>query len=255
MNNIKPERLEKLIEVIKESKFSTVDQLCGILNVSPCTIRRDLILLEKSGDIRRFHGGALLNKNLTLPFYEREKIQVEAKRKIAQEAIKNVKDNSTLILDAGTTVARMAIELEKISKSNLTIITPTMNIAQILLGRNFKILLSGGLVCMESNSLVGQLALDCFSKLRADLAFMSCESITDDFEVMYPDLEIMQIKKAIINSAVIKILLVDSSKFGRVSLSSLGDISLFDLLIVDDEIEKKYLKELEKRNIKFIIAD
>jgi len=170
MSDIRPERLEKLIEVIKKNKFSTVDQLCGILNVPP------------------------------------------------------------------------------------TIITPTMNIAQIFLGSNFKILLSGGLLSMESDSLVGQLAIDSFSKLKADIAFMSCESITNDLEVMYPDLELMQIKKAVINSAVIKILLVDSSKFGRVSLSTLGDLSLFDLLITDDEIEKKYLKELEKRNIKFGIA-
>lgn len=255
-SDIQPERIEKIAKIISENKFITVEYLCDLINVSPSTIRRDLRYLEEKGIIKRFHGGAGIQRQMSVPFSEREKENIEEKNKIAREAVKIIKDNSTIILDAGTTAMQVARQLEKISKKALTIITPTINIAQLLLGKaEFKIILSGGLLSIESNSLVGVLSIEAFNKLMADTAIMSCETISSNMEVMYPDLEIIQVKRAIINSATYKVLIADSSKFGKVSLSSFGEIDLFDMVITDSKLQDKYINEIKKRNLKLIIAE
>lgn len=255
-SDIQLERIEKIAKIISENKFITVEYLCDLINVSPSTIRRDLRYLEEKGIIKRFHGGAGIQRQMSVPFSEREKENIEEKNKIAREAVKIIKDNSTIILDAGTTAMQVARQLEKISKKALTIITPTINIAQLLLGKaEFKIILSGGLLSIESNSLVGVLSIEAFNKLMADTAIMSCETISSNMEVMYPDLEIIQVKRAIINSATYKVLIADSSKFGKVSLSSFGEIDLFDMVITDSKLQDKYINEIKKRNLKLIIAE
>jgi len=254
-SNIQPERMEKIVKIVSQNRFVAVEYLCDLTNASPSTIRRDLSLLEERGLIKRFHGGAIIPQQMLVPFSEREKENIEEKNKIAVEAIKIIKDNSTIILDAGTTVMQVARQLEKISKKSLTIITPTINIAQLLLGKNeYKIILSGGLLSIESNSLVGVLSIEAFKKLMADIAIMSCEAVSSNLEIMYPDLEIISVKRAIINSASYKVLIVDSSKFGKVSLSAFDNIDLFDMVITDNKLSDKYINEIKKRNLKLIVA-
>lgn len=251
-----PERLEKIVKIANENKFVNVKYLCDLINVSPSTIRRDLRYLEEKGVIKRFHGGASIQKHMRIPFSEREKVNTEEKGKVAREAIKIIKDNSTIILDAGSTVMHVAYQLEKISMKALTIITPNINIAQLLIEKSgIKTIVTGGVFDKESNSLLGVLTIEAFNKLKADTVIMSCETISSNMEIMYPDLEIIQVRKAVINSGTYKVLVVDSSKFGKFSLSSIGDIGLFNMVITDDGLPDKYINEIKKRNTKLIIAE
>ncbi len=256
INDIQPERIEKIIKIANENKFITVEYLCTLINASPSTIRRDLRYLEENGIIKRFHGGASIQKHAYVPFNKREKLNTEEKDMIAREAVKLIKDNSTVILDTGSTVLHVALHLGNMSKENLTIITPSIYIAQYLIDKTgFKIILSGGLFNRESNNLLGVLAIETFNKLKADMVIMSCETISSNMEIMYPELEIIQVRKAVINSATYKVLVVDSSKFGRFSLSSLGEIDLFDMVITDCKIQDKYINKIKKRNLKLVIAN
>lgn len=254
-NDIQPERIEKIIKIANENKFITVEHLCSLINASPSTIRRDLRYLEKNGVINRFHGGASIQKHAYVPFSKREKLNTEEKSMIAKEAVKLIEDNSVVILDSGSTVLHVAFNLENVSKENLTIITPSIYTAQYLIDKTaYKIILSGGLFNRESSNLLGILAVETFNKLKADLAIMSCETISPSMEIMYPQLEIIQVRKAAVESAAYKVLVVDSSKFGKFSLSSMGDIDLFDMVITDNKVQDIYIKEIKKRKVKLVIA-
>jgi DeoR/GlpR family transcriptional regulator of sugar metabolism len=255
INDIQPERIEKIIKIANENKFITVEYLCTLITASPSTIRRDLRYLEENGIIKRFHGGASIQKHEYVPFTKREKLNIEEKNIIAREAVKLIKDNSTVILDSGSTVLNVAFHLGNMFKENLTIITPSINIAQYLIDKNvFKVILSGGLFNRGSSSLLGVLAVETLNKLRADMVIMSCETVSSNMEIMYPELEIIQVRKAVINSATYKVLVVDSSKFGRISLSSLGEIDIFDMVITDSKIQDEYINEIKKRNLKLVIT-
>ena len=255
-NDIQPERIEKIIKIANEKKFVTVEYLCSLINVSPSTIRRDLRYLEANGMIKRFHGGASIKKHNYIPFTQREKLNTEEKNIIAREAVKLIKDNSTITLDSGTTVQQVAFHLSNTSISNLTIITPSIYTAQYLIDRtNYKIIISGGLFSRETSNLIGMLAVDTFNKLKVDMVIMSCETISPNMEIMYPELEIIEVRRAVLGSAALKVLIVDSSKFDRFSLASLGEIDLFDLVITDNKIRSNHVSEIKKRNLKLIIAN
>jgi DeoR family transcriptional regulator, aga operon transcriptional repressor len=257
LNKIQPHRIEKIIKLTNDKKFVTVDYLCKQTNASPSTIRRDLSYLEKNGIIKRFHGGASAQRqnHTYIPFDEREKLNTEEKEIIAREAVKLLKDNNTVVLDTGSTVLRVAFNLVNTNIDNLTIITPSIYTAQYLIEKTkFKIMISGGLIDREYNNLLGTLTLDTFNKLKADMVIMSCETVSSDMEIMYPTLEIVQVRKAVVNSAEFKVLLVNSSKFGKLSLSSIGDIDIFDIVITDNKIKDKYVKKIKKRNLELIIT-
>ena len=57
------ERRERLLQFIETHERVTITEICEEFLVSPATVRRDLEALELSGQLRRFHGGALAVKS------------------------------------------------------------------------------------------------------------------------------------------------------------------------------------------------
>ena len=53
------QRRSELTELIKKSGFARLNDLAKTIQVSESTVRRDLILLEKEGVVRRTHGGVV----------------------------------------------------------------------------------------------------------------------------------------------------------------------------------------------------
>ena len=57
------QRFKLIADYLKEKKKATVEELAALLYVSPATIRRDLLEMQKMGVIARTHGGALYIEN------------------------------------------------------------------------------------------------------------------------------------------------------------------------------------------------
>jgi hypothetical protein len=53
-------RRERLVEIVREQKSVSLQELIGHFDVSKMTLHRDLVLLESRGILRRFHGGVVL---------------------------------------------------------------------------------------------------------------------------------------------------------------------------------------------------
>jgi len=230
----------------------TVLKLSSILNVSPSTIRRDLKILERGGTIGKFHGGASSYTSRNL-FSKRELLNREEKKLIGIAAAKLIKNGTTIILDAGTTVAQIAKNLNY--RKDLTVVTTAVNIARLLQEKpDFKVLLTGGLLSLEADSLIGVLAKQAFDHINADIAFLGCEGISIDSGIMYPDLDIVEIKRAMVNSAKETVLVADHSKFNRISLTSAFPVTAMDKVITDDKLSREYIKALESKGVEVIIA-
>ena len=56
------ERLNEILEIIKEEKKVLVKELSEKFNVSESMIRKDLQRLEKEGKVKRTYGGAILER-------------------------------------------------------------------------------------------------------------------------------------------------------------------------------------------------
>ena len=60
------ERYKLIEDYLKKESRATVDELAKMLYVSPATVRRDLTEMEKMGQIKRTHGGAIYNDSCVI---------------------------------------------------------------------------------------------------------------------------------------------------------------------------------------------
>ncbi|HBQ60673.1 MAG TPA: transcriptional regulator, partial [Balneolaceae bacterium] len=115
------ERHEKILQELKENGKVSVQELSNELDVSEVTIRKDLRVLEDKGLLFRTHGGATQSNPYTSdrPVSEKEKIQAEEKNAIANEAIKLIGDNDSIILASGTTILAVARKIHPEKRLNV----------------------------------------------------------------------------------------------------------------------------------------
>lgn len=92
------------------------------------------------------------------------------------------------------------------------------------------------------------------SRLNINKCFMAAAGVTskgnlsciEPYEFMY--------KKAAINSSSTRILLVDSSKFGKMRPCMFSNLSDFDMVITDSDIGGNWISLFEQSNLKYIIV-
>lgn len=241
---IPDERMSKIIEILKEREFISIQELADELYISISTVRRDLMNLENAGIVNRLRGGASLvkEKNKIQPSNIRSKINIDEKRIIADLAVDFIKEDMSIFMDASSTVQCMCQKLDRFNR--LIIITNSALIPYTLKdNKNINIYCSGGFLNPNSLYFIGSASSRFISEFSTDVYFLSCKSI--DFDNIYDaDYEQIQLKKIMIKNSKKTILLVDSSKFDEssfIKLSSLGDI---DHIITDkkpinyDEFDK-----------------
>jgi len=245
-------RIETIKNIITQQGFCSINKLFNEIEASQSTVRRDLTILEKQGFIERYHGGAVSTEYAMLSHLKRMQINRDAKEEIGEKAAMLVKDNQSLILGAGSTASILGNYL--ISKTGLTIITPSISIARQLLNKDdFTVILTGGILDLETHSLTGHLAELSIRQIHADIAFIGCDSISSSLNVMNVSLDIAALKKCILNASVEKILLADHTKFGKVNLANIGSISQFDKLVVDSKLKENYVKKIRDLGVEVII--
>jgi DeoR family transcriptional regulator of aga operon len=137
---------------------------------------------------------------------------------------------------------------------SLTIVTNATNIAAELADSQVYVILTGGVLRRNSYSLVGPLAEESLRKLSADLLFLA----VDGFEVRYglttPNLLEARVNRAMADSARRTVVVCDSSKFGRRSLSLILPTSAVHETITDKNIPKQDLKALREAKIEVTLV-
>ncbi|MBM3861237.1 MAG: DeoR/GlpR transcriptional regulator [Verrucomicrobia bacterium] len=252
--DLAPQRLDNLRALIRESGVIRVEALCRQLGVSPATVRRDLDQLERSGAIRRVHGGAVsVESRLDEPLFDdKASLAAREKRRIAEAALSFVVADETIYLDGGSTVLELARLLRE--RTNVTVVTNSLRAAHELAGRGPRLILIGGELRRLSQTVVGPLTRQTLEGLHLDKAFMGTIGMsvqegmttTDPGEAYTKDLVMKQARQVI--------LLADSSKAGKVSFARAGSLDEVDVLITDAKVDKQFARELAERKIKLVKA-
>src|SRR5690606_9260582 len=100
------DRRQRIVDLTAESAFLRPADIANQLNVSPETIRRDLLVLEETGLLRRVHGGALaVNVHTSEPSrVHRSTTALEQKQQIARSVAQLVAPDDIVFMDVGTTI-------------------------------------------------------------------------------------------------------------------------------------------------------
>ncbi len=228
------ERRNTILAALREDKHVVVSELAKLFDVSEETVRRDLDKLEKEGLVVKTYGGAVISENNSaeLPYVVRKKANVAAKQKIAELAAGIVSDGDTLILDASSTAVFIAQRIK--SKKDITLITNSIEVLMELSDvTGWKILSTGGLLKERSCALVGNQAEECLSRFHVDKAFISCKGV--DPEHGFSDSSDMHaaVKRKMIESSAQVFYAVDSSKFGKLSFTTVSGFENVEAVITD----------------------
>lgn len=153
----------------------------------------------------------------------------EAKFAIAALAAKKVEPNQTIALDVGSTVFALA---DRIREMPVRIFTASLLIASQLGQARARVYLPGGEVQGTEPSLVGARTVEDLKRFYFDTAYLGISGLSADGIFDY-SLEEIEIKSTMIARSKQTVVLADSSKFDRVSVARVSELSAIDLVITD----------------------
>lgn len=249
------ERRRKILALVEGEGRVVVKDLARRFSTSLITIRKDLAHLHRQGRIDRAHGGALPLEAAALrdpTLHEKERLHRKEKLRIGAAAARLIQPGQVIILDSGTTTMAIARAAKHIP--NLTVITNAVNIAAELAGTDVEVILTGGVLRRNSFSLVGPLTEDSLRHVTADLLFLAVDGFDLGYGLTTPNLLEARVNRVMMENAKTNVVVCDSSKFGKRSLSFIAPTSSVQHTITDKKIPAKYLRGLREASVKMIVV-
>jgi DeoR/GlpR family transcriptional regulator of sugar metabolism len=252
---ISDHRHQVIVNKLESQGSVSVSDLVKEFGVSEMTIRRDLVILENKGLLRRVHGGALSQRGRSYepPYMIRSTENMDSKQRIGQFAASLVNNGDSLTLDIGTTTLEIAKNLH--SKNDLTIITPSLQIANELVSHpGIRLILSGGVLRPGELSMVGHLAERIFDEFYVDKLFLGAGAFDVRTGASEFNIEDALVKRAMVKTAKQVILVADSSKFNQVALTSIVDLKSIHTIVTDNELDPIIVSNLNEEGIEVFLT-
>jgi DeoR family transcriptional regulator of aga operon len=251
------ERRQRIQELIEQDGRISVTEIVAKFSVSGVTARADLDLLSKRGDVIRSHGGAVrqLNTVIDYPLRFKETLHHAEKVRIGRAAAQLLKPHQTIILDSGTTTGQIAKRIKAVRLHPLTVITNALNIAlELAEVETISLIMIGGILRQESSSFVGPQAEHMLRELHADHLFLAVDGLDPDQGFFTPDILEAQLNNVMIRAADEVTVVADASKFGRRSLSLIGNIECARRIVTDSRLDKEIAAKLRDRGVEVIVV-
>lgn len=245
------ERRRRICELLVEEGRVTVDGLATLFGTSQATIRADLSALESVRALTRTHGGALPREEMRDEPLNVKQLQHHAEKvRIAQAAVGLLRDGETIILDSGTTTAEIARAIRKADLKSINVITNALNVAALLMDvPAARLIMLGGVLRRESNSLTGPTATAALTNLRADRLFLGADGLDPELGVMTPHLQEAELNARMIEISRQVVVVADSSKLIRRNVSVIAKIEQLDMLIMDDAAPAAPVEALRRQGV------
>jgi DeoR family fructose operon transcriptional repressor len=249
------ERQQEIMRLARDSGRVDVLSLAEEFQVTAETVRRDLKALDRAGLVRRVHGGAIPVGHLDFEpdLAERDAVAADEKERIALAALAELPVDGSVILDAGTTAARLAAGLPV--DSALTVVTHALPVAARLADHpGIALHLVGGRVRHRTRAAVDAWALRAYAEIKADVVFLATNGFSLDGGLTTPDLAEAAVKRAVVGAARRVVLLADSAKFGQQHFARFGDLADVDLLITDTGLAPDDARAIEAQGTEVVRA-
>lgn len=248
-------RQTEILEIARSEGRVSVEDLAQRFEVTLQTIRRDLTELSEAGLLDRVHGGALPRTGVSNIAYEaRRRMNEAAKTAIAKACAAMIPDNSSMILNLGTTTEAVAREL--IHHRNITVVTNNMNVANILVANpGCDIMVAGGALRRSDGGLVGELTTQFFEQFKVDFAVIGTSALDRDGDMLDFDLAEVRVSRAILRQARSSFLVCDHSKIGRSAPARIASLSELDVVFTDQPLPAALMKSCEGWNTRVVVSD
>lgn len=247
-------RQNQILTLAREHGRVDVEELSKSFKVSPQTIRKDLNELCEKQLLQRIHGGAIVGSGIENVSYEaRRLLAPNSKKAIGMRAAKLIPDNSSLLINIGTTTEQVAHALK--DHHGLLVITNNVNAVHIM--KNFmgiELIIAGGLVRRSDGGIVGVAAVDFINQFKVDYAVIGVSAIDEDGSLLDYDFREVRVAQAIIDNARHVILVADLMKLERNAPVRIGHISQINTLVTDGELPQELRSICRDHGVEIVIA-
>ncbi|HOV62662.1 MAG TPA: DeoR/GlpR family DNA-binding transcription regulator [Spirochaetia bacterium] len=226
-------RHDEIIKIISRLKKVTVQELTERLHVSEATIRKDLTILEDMAIITRTHGGAMLAEDVNnFPSLKnRKEVRLPEKLAIVERAKELISDGDTIYIDSGTTCELMA---RVIKGMNIRVICHSVGaLAELIEAPGMSIIMLGGNFRPDGASFIGPMAVENIKRFQIETCFLGAAAFTEEGIFMSQNMIEAQLKAETLKVSRRRIILCDSSKYGKPAFSVFARPGDIDVLITD----------------------
>ncbi|HHU63391.1 MAG TPA: DeoR/GlpR transcriptional regulator [Clostridiales bacterium] len=245
-------RREEILAYIRNVKNATSEELSKRFKVTEETIRKDLKYLANRGFIIRTFGGAMIKAENNSSF-DRGAVTNHEEDAIAQKASSFIDDSESIILDAGSANVQLAKYIRE--NSDVVVVTNSLRIINIISKmQGITVISTGGTLRTKSMSFQGQLAEYTIEKYNIHKAFISAKGVSLDEGVMDSNELEAEIKRKMIAAAKEVILLVDHTKFGKITHVTVCPIDKVTTIVTDDKTHPEILQAYKDRGIDIAIG-
>lgn len=235
MSQPKAKRISALSDALSQHRVLHIKTAAQLLGVSEMTVRRDV---GAHADRFAFLGGHIvpagdLEREGPYDLARAGDSHATAKRQACLHAIELIKPDDTVFFDCGTTVPYL-VDLVPESFA-ITAICYAFNVAERLIRKpNIRLVMLGGVYHPASASFSGPDGLQTLNGTGINIAFLSAAGIDRERGATCAHFHEAEIKRAAMARSQQNILLIDSSKVGKLRPAFFGDVQAFDDIITED---------------------
>ena len=259
---IEKQRQQLIIDLLEEQQFASVQDLCHQLKASEATIRRDIVKLANNNKIKKIRGGVETIKEKQYfsgkthlkgsVFLAEMEERTDAKRRIAEKAVKLCEQGESIIINGGTSTFMMC---EFLFDRELKILTNSFYLAtELAIKSQNQLTLPGGEIYRKQGIILSAFDNDSIAHYHATKMFMGTPAI-GKYGVMESDPLLVRAEQKLLKQSEKLIILADSSKIGKRSNLIVGPLSCVDLLITDDQVDDKAVSFFEGEGVKVLVAE
>lgn len=234
-------RKADLAAYVAEVGEVTVVELASHFEVSTDTIRRDLDQLDAEGVLVRTHGGAISAAASARPdtvLDVRLKFRTQVKEQIGVLAAGLVRDNTSLMINGGTTTLALARALG--AKRDLTIATNNLRLPQEIAPEAVRDLyVFGGMVRLSAQTTIGPVKFALNERrseldVRCDMAIVGVGAVSAEGGFTTSHLAEGGMMAEMIERADTVVVLADATKFERRLFAQVARLEAVDYLVTDE---------------------
>jgi DeoR/GlpR family transcriptional regulator of sugar metabolism len=253
------DRRSRIVDLVEQEDEVRVSALAARFGLTDTAIRRDLVLLEDQGLLKRVRGGAVARATGVRIGAYATKLRERAREKarIGAVAAAMVKFGDVAIFDSGTTVAHVAGHIPRPLRiaNAITVVTNSLPvIEEVETWDNPHLIDLGGLYLADYRAFVGPQALANLRGLSADIAFLGCDGLTVEGGLTTPHMLVAEVGSATAARARCVVVVADASKLDRRGFTPIIPLAMVNVLITDTSAEPNRVAEIRAAGVDVRLA-
>jgi DeoR family glycerol-3-phosphate regulon repressor len=248
-------RPARILALVRSSGLQSIETLALEFGVTAQTIRRDVNRLCERGLCRRMHGGiAPPPATENVDYAHRQRLNHEAKRRIAQRVADFVPDESSLFFGIGTTPEQCALALAH--KRNLRVMTNNLH-AALALSRNTscELTIAGGRLRNLDHDVIAGEAHGFFARFSVDIGIYGVGGVADDGCLLDFNQDEVSMRSELARHCRRRFVVLDHSKFGRGATVRGGHLTEASVVFTDRALPTPLQSILDAAAVRVVVAD